>query len=157
MNETPNTTTPRTGMGAAELLFAILTIGILILVAVSFLNTSRMRARDAKRLVDVRRIQTALEFYRLENDAYPEAKEGYVLSNDQIQFCDKESGTFVPAGQPCKTKYMELIPSDPSLGSKYVYFGQAGDYAIQFTTEDNTSLGAAGTYFAHSTVINTVR
>ncbi len=143
------------GFTPIELLFVVLLIGILALTAVSFLNTSRERARDAKRLVDVRRIQTALEFYELEYDAYPVVDQPIVLGGAQAaKLCDQEAGGFVPAATTCATEFITL-PKDPESGKAYRYIGAANGYTIEFTTETTTDLGEPGTFYAHPQALNT--
>jgi type II secretion system protein G len=60
------------GFTLIELLVVVAIIGILATVVLSSLNTARARARDAKRLADVKTIQTALEMYANDNGGrYP--------------------------------------------------------------------------------------
>ncbi len=59
------------GFTLIELLVVIAIIGILSTLSVLALNSARARARDAKRISDVRQIQTALEMYHNEKSTYP--------------------------------------------------------------------------------------
>ena len=59
------------GFTLIELLVVIAIIGILSTLSVLALNSARARARDAKRIADIRQIQTALEMYYNENNEYP--------------------------------------------------------------------------------------
>ena len=54
-----------------ELLVVIAIIGILATLAVVSLQNARSRARDSKRIADVRQMQTALELYFNDWNAYP--------------------------------------------------------------------------------------
>ena len=54
-----------------ELLVVIAVIGILSTFAVVSLNNARARARDAKRVANVKQIQLALELYIQDNNIYP--------------------------------------------------------------------------------------
>ncbi len=54
-----------------ELLVVIAIIGILATLAVVSLQNARKNARDAKRIADVRQMQTALELYYNDTGAYP--------------------------------------------------------------------------------------
>jgi prepilin-type N-terminal cleavage/methylation domain-containing protein len=67
------TTTNTKGFTLIELLVVIAIIGVLSTVVLSSLNTARGRARDARRLSDIRTIQTALEVYANDNGGrYPD-------------------------------------------------------------------------------------
>ena len=59
------------GFTLIELLVVIAIIGLLSTLSVLALNGARARARDAKRISDIKQIQTALEMYYNENNAYP--------------------------------------------------------------------------------------
>ena len=59
------------GFTLIELLVVIAIIGLLSTLSVLALNGARARARDAKRISDIKQIQTALEMYYNENNVYP--------------------------------------------------------------------------------------
>jgi len=59
------------GFTLIELLVVIAVIGILAAVIMASLNDARAKARDAKRLADLKQVQTALELYRNDNNGYP--------------------------------------------------------------------------------------
>lgn len=59
------------GFTLIELLVVIAIIGLLSTLSILALNTARARSRDARRLADVRQIQTALEMYFNDMGAYP--------------------------------------------------------------------------------------
>lgn len=54
-----------------ELLVVIAIIGILATVVIASLSSARVKARDARRLADIKTIQTALAMYYMENGSYP--------------------------------------------------------------------------------------
>ncbi len=93
------------GFTLVELLVVITIIGILATVALVSLNSARAKARDAKRLGDVRQIALALEF------------------------CYNDIGKYLPASTfpapgtslACAgTNYITGMPTDPS-GEGYIY------------------------------------
>ena len=59
------------GFTLIELLVVIAIIGLLATLSVVALNTARVKARDARRVSDIKQIQTALEMYFDTNSGYP--------------------------------------------------------------------------------------
>ena len=96
-----------------ELLVVIAIIGLLASIVLVALNQARVKSRDAKRVADLRQIQTALELYYSDSGAYP--------SMD----CESTAGgawsacwsTFLPS------QYISQISSDPlNTPSTYGYY-----------------------------------
>ncbi|MDO8555060.1 MAG: prepilin-type N-terminal cleavage/methylation domain-containing protein [bacterium] len=59
------------GFTLIELLVVIAIIGLLSSIVLASLNSARAKARDARRIADLKQISTALEFYYDTNNAYP--------------------------------------------------------------------------------------
>ena len=78
-----------------ELLVVIAIIGILATLAIVSLSTARSSSRDAKRLADLKQLQTALEVYYNDYGSYP------TLLSDL-------SSSSLPI------KYLETIPTSPT-------------------------------------------
>ena len=55
-----------------ELLVVISIIGLLSTIAIVSLTSARMKARDTKRIVDIRQISLAMQMYRQDNGNYPD-------------------------------------------------------------------------------------
>jgi type II secretion system protein G len=71
------------GFTLIELLVVIAIIGLLSTLSILALNSARARARDAKRISDIKQIQTALEMYYNDTGDYPAtATPGAELSSD---------------------------------------------------------------------------
>ncbi len=135
------------GFTLIELLVVISIIGLLATTATVSLTGARIKARDAKRLADMRQLQTALEFYASNSAGglYPSGTDIVLGSSDYA--CLNSSG-FQPIG--CTESYMGRIQPDPGSNS-YVYRQLSGgtSYRISFTLETDISgtLGA-GEHFA---------
>ena len=61
------------GFTLIELLVVVAIIGLLATLTIVALNSSRARARDAKRVADVKQVHTALALYFIDNGAYPDS------------------------------------------------------------------------------------
>ncbi len=82
---------PKKGFTLIELLVVIAIIGLLATLSVVALNNARERARDSRRVSDVKQIQTALELYYNAHNGYPtKATKGDAadISSDLIAFID---------------------------------------------------------------------
>jgi prepilin-type N-terminal cleavage/methylation domain-containing protein len=86
------------GFTLIELLVVIAIIGLLSTLSVVALNNARQKSRDAKRISDVKQIQTALELYYNDANGYPATASV------------AEGGTIAYSG----TTYMNIIPSNPT-------------------------------------------
>jgi len=145
------------GFTSIELVVVIVIILGLALTGFLALNSQRSKARDSKRISDVRQIRTALEFYNSDAGEYPVLSETVQLGQTAtFKLCSKAEGGFVSADKPCATEttYMSEIPTDPLPGSYYSYTGSISGYDLSFSTENVSSLGTAGSYHAHSDSID---
>lgn len=86
------------GFTLIELLVVIAIIGLLSTLAVVSLNNARQKSRDAKRVADVKQVQTALELYFTDAGGYPLTTG--VVSGSPIAF-----GTIT---------YMGVVPTAPT-------------------------------------------
>lgn len=143
------------GFTLIELLVVIGIITGLALVGVSTLDSTRAKARDAKRIADVRQIQAALHLYYSDHNEFPITDGALILGSvSAAQLCDKASGGFVAAASTCSSVYMQALPTDPLPGARYTYTGSATGFDVMFTTESSGYLGASGTYHAHTQTID---
>lgn len=145
------------GFTLIELLVVIAIIGLLSTLAVVALNSARQKARDAKRVADIKQIQTALELYFNDASTYPSQSATLgVAARDVLCLATGTCtpGTncgFVSSAGACGTNatvYMGLVPSNPvptaAAGGVYDYSSSGGSsYTITFGLEGTT--GGLGT------------
>jgi prepilin-type N-terminal cleavage/methylation domain-containing protein len=89
------------GFTLIELLVVIAIIGILASIVSVSLTSARAKARDAKRISDIRTIQLALETYYSDNGQYPNTTAGLVPNYIGTVPCDPNS----PSGSCTAYKY----------------------------------------------------
>lgn len=82
----------------------------------SRLEAPATKAMDAKRMSDLKQIQTALELYFTDENEYPVGSKLTLGSGKAI--CIDSNG-FAASG--CKNPYMSKIPADPVAAQSYVY------------------------------------
>lgn len=137
----------RKGFTLIELLVVIAIIALLSTLAVVALNNAREKSRDAKRVSDVKQIQTALELYYADEGGYPAVASAVVLG--ATAQAELNSGGFTTVGGTAPV-YMGQVPSNPTPnGADYSFESQnadgtactAGDcasYEISFQLEGTT-------------------
>jgi prepilin-type N-terminal cleavage/methylation domain-containing protein len=126
------------GFTLIELLVVIAIIGLLSTLAVVALNNARQKSRDAKRVSDIKQIQTALELYYNDANGYPAA----VTTGQSISY----NGT----------SYMSVVPSNPTPvapGAPQYSYSPTGSspysgYVLTYTLEGATGGITVGTHTA---------
>ena len=88
------------GFTLIELLVVIAIIGLLSTIVTASLGSAKAKSRDAKRISDVKTIQTALALYYNDNGMYP--RNIYAAS------------TGVPPANGLAPTYVPVVPKDPS-------------------------------------------
>lgn len=107
------------GFTLIELLVVISIIGLLSTLAVVSLNNARAKARDARRLSDLKAVQTALEIYRDDNNDYV-----VNLTNgkwvDTITGMNNGANIYLPAGAPLDPDPTRAV-GQLNVAKSYVY------------------------------------
>lgn len=124
------------GFTLVELLVVIAIIGLLATLSVIALNNARAKSRDAKRISDIKQIQTALELYFNDVNQYPASL-----------------GTTIATGTPTTT-YMQVVPTPPTPPSTITAYTYAATntgtptYTIQYTLEGAMGSVSSGAHTA---------
>ena len=119
------------GFTLIELLVVISIIGLLASVIFASLTTARAKGRDAKRLSDLRNLQTAVELYASDNSGhYPSTSNNWwgVTSGFGSHGTSGASG-WVPNLAPT---YVAVLPTDPKMvgDASYLYNSNGIDYML---------------------------
>ena len=98
------------GFTLVELLVVVAIIGLMAAVALVALNSARMKARDARRVADIRQVQTALEMYYMDANIYPSGTLLIGTTSGAGSCLDNAGWTATCGG----TIYMARTPSNPA-------------------------------------------
>ena len=128
------------GFTLIELLVVIAIIGLLSTLAVVALNNARMKSRDAKRVSDVKQVQTALELYYNDVNLYP-ASLGTSIKNGTVTYM-----ATVPTNPAPRTD-----GSTPCADADYVYAQTAAgaSYTLTYCLGGITGGVPAGSHTAY--------
>lgn len=139
------------GFTLIELLIVIAIIGLLATLAIVSLTTAQQKARDTKRVADLKQLQNAVELYYSENSTYPVSAAATWAS----------FGTSI-------SSYITNIPQDPTNTGTSVYSYASNntntEYVIKAQLEntgfsalsgdDDVSYTAAGAWSALDAVLS---
>lgn len=120
------------GFTLIELLVVIAIIGLLSTLAVVALNNAREKSRDARRLSDVKQIQTALELFYNECNSYPIISAAGSLATTMANIGeDSECPTGITLGT-----FLNAIPTPPTPADGGDTCQAANTYEYESTDSD---------------------
>ena len=128
------------GFTLIELLIVVAIIGILAAIAVpNFLN-AQIRAKCSRAISDMKTIETALEMYRMDSNAYPPADQALVAGSgdhyhpNEIRFYRMTT----------PIAYLSSVPADPFTSegkADFTQWGWAYDYVNNYGTNHDGGWG----------------
>lgn len=121
---------PHAGFTLIELLVVIAIIGLLSSVVLASLNGARNKSKDARRIADLRQIQTALELYYSDNNAYPNTSGAW--RSECAAWGNLAPDNVIPGLVPT---HIPSFPSDPAMNKSgnlccYLYISNGVDYKL---------------------------
>lgn len=137
------------GLTLIGLVISIFIIGLLSTIAISSVNSARIRARDTQRANDVEQFRKALEMYHIDRGVYPIAAGGIVLGDTgATTLCDTSGFGDTCVGTPYLTKIpLATTPLDGDCTAEqntYTYTSTGTDYTITFCLSKKIGAIAAG-------------
>ena len=129
-----NIMTHKKGFTLIELLVVVAIIGLLATMSVVALNTARAKARDTKRIGDVKQIQTALALYYTDNGGYPATSDiatGQDIASHTVVYMTKLPAPPMPSNDgSCPvgiTDYVYTSANSNTYTLTYCLGGLTGD------------------------------
>lgn len=140
--------TLRKGFTLIELLIVVAIIGILASVILVGLGPSQRAGRDARRIADLRQVQTGLQLFYQKNSKYPDS------AASDVNWTDLQT--------KLQTIGVPNLPKDPSAANSYQYLSGGGGntYVLSATLEEasnnkgglSSNINFGGTVAADGTV-----
>ncbi|MBU0613046.1 type II secretion system GspH family protein [Patescibacteria group bacterium] len=132
------------GFTLIELLVVIAIIGLLATIAVVALNSARTSSRDAKRIADVRQVQTGLELYFNAETDYPTCTTAATVASLDGAGCADGITTYVsgisnvydPSGDA--TTAACLVDATGTCNYSYQGVAEGDSYTILFWLEGDS-------------------
>ncbi|MEI7452085.1 MAG: prepilin-type N-terminal cleavage/methylation domain-containing protein [Candidatus Falkowbacteria bacterium] len=131
-----------------ELLVVIAIIGLLATLAVVALNNARAKSRDARRVADIKQIQTALELYFNDMQTYPTSTAAGACT-----VAAAANGCRLTAVTSTQAVYMAIVPQPPTPPTGPTQYSYNIDtngvsYTIQYLLEGPVGAIPAGLHTA---------
>lgn len=138
-----------------ELLIVIAMVALISILAISSFGGTRTKARDTKRLADIKQIQTALEMYYSDQNDYPAGTNLKLGANGVSQCLYHNASLDTGFKANCVSgaiTYMGKVPTDPKPvlnEAEYVYNHIPGTntYSIRYYLESGAGDLQGSTYY----------
>lgn len=106
-----------------ELMVVVAIIGLLGTLAAVGLTSARTKARDNKRVADIKQLQKALEVSYVAPNGYPISASAITLGAAATKVLCNIGGvpTFQATTAGCGTIHMNPVPYDPTSAQNYTY------------------------------------
>ncbi len=115
----------KSGFTLIELLVVIAIIGLLSSVVLASLNKARSKARDNKRISEMRQLQVALEFYYDKYGSYP--------NSSWVRSCDATWNTSLGLALKEFLPTMPIDPTNDCAGYSYAGYKNYSYFGIEYT------------------------
>jgi type II secretion system protein G len=129
------------GFTLIELLVVIAIIGLLATLSVVAYNTARAKARDTKRIADIKQVQTALALYYTDNNGYPATEDivtGSAIATNSVTYMSKMPKPPTPTNDgSCAaniTDYTYTSANSNTYTISYCLGGSTGEMAGGYAT-----------------------
>lgn len=133
------------GFTLIELLVVVAIVGVLASIILVSLNTSRMKARDTRRMTDFRELRKAIELYYNDFGSYPQPGIYWATSGATTY----DSGSGWTTLESLLSPYIDRLPRDPKptgtsgpwySGNHHYAYGSNGQvYDLVAQLEDSNS------------------
>lgn len=124
--------TARQGFTLIEILIVVAIIGILASVVLVGLGPVQKQGRDARRISDLKQVQTGLELFYAKNGHYPDATNS-ITDWASLQSALTTGGIGV-----------SNVPADPNPTSPYQYGTNSTSYVLGASLEDTNNAALNG-------------